>query len=146
MRSEHLEQLFPELVRDGYAVTSPRSDSYNCYAWAAGDDTRVWFPDGNHQHYWPIRLRNRRIETYSEAFATIGYTPCGTDHGLEVGHEKVAIYAIGFLVEHMARQLSDGTWTSKCGEDEDIVHHTLSSLEGDEYGHVRLILKRPAKP
>jgi hypothetical protein len=143
LRSEHLEQILPELVRDGYAVTSPRSDSYNCYAWAAGDDTRVWFPDRHHQHYWPIRLRNRRIETYAQAFATIGYTSCGMDCSLEVGYEKVAVYAVGFLVEHMARQLPDGTWTSKCGEDQDIVQNTLSSLEGDEYSFVRMILKRP---
>lgn len=29
----------------------------------------------------------------------------------------------------MARQLSDGTWTSKCGDWEDIRHLTLDALE-----------------
>jgi hypothetical protein len=28
---------------------------------------------------------------------------------------------------------SDGTWTSKCGDNEDIRHFTLDALEG--YGH-----------
>ncbi len=33
----------------------------------------------------------------------------------------------------MARQLRDGTWTSKVGGEEDITHFTLDALES--YGH-----------
>lgn len=51
---------------------------------------------------------------------------------------------------HMARQLPDGTWSSKLGPNEDITHFTLDALESygrahgarDEYGCDVLYLKR----
>jgi hypothetical protein len=41
----------------------------------------------------------------------------------------------------MARQLDDGKWASKLGQERDIIH-TLSGLEGAEYGTVVRFLKR----
>jgi hypothetical protein len=43
---------------------------------------------------------------------------------------------------HAARLLPSGLWTSKLGEWEDI-EHDLHALEGDVYGTVALLLKRP---
>jgi hypothetical protein len=43
---------------------------------------------------------------------------------------------------HAARLLPSGLWTSKLGEWEDI-EHDLLALEGDVYGTVALLLKRP---
>jgi hypothetical protein len=68
---------------------------------------------------------------------------------MEAGFEKIAIYVDGDGVPtHAARQLSDGAWTSKLGEWEDIRHLTLEAMEDDGlglgYGKVSLILKRPA--
>lgn len=50
----------------------------------------------------------------------------------------------------MARQLPDGSWTSKCGEKEDIAHFTLDALESygpvhgarDEYGCPVIYMRR----
>jgi hypothetical protein len=47
----------------------------------------------------------------------------------------------------VARQLSDETWTSKCGGSEDIRHFTLDALESygqriDAYGCAVLYMKR----
>jgi hypothetical protein len=42
---------------------------------------------------------------------------------------------------HAARQLRDGTWTSKLGMSEDI-QHALEDLTGEVYGSVVHILKR----
>jgi hypothetical protein len=50
----------------------------------------------------------------------------------------------------MSRQLPDGTWTSKCGPNEDITHNTLDALEsygpaygsGDTYGCDVLYMRR----
>ncbi len=44
---------------------------------------------------------------------------------------------------HVARQLKEGMWTSKLGPDEDIEHNTLDALEGELYGAVTQVLKRP---
>lgn len=43
---------------------------------------------------------------------------------------------------HAARQLPDGTWTSKLGKDVDISHDSLDGLSGDRYGTPALILRR----
>jgi len=44
---------------------------------------------------------------------------------------------------HMARQLADGTWTSKCGGNEDITHFTLDALESyGPYGCPVLYMRR----
>jgi hypothetical protein len=81
-------------------------------------------------------------------------------------YEKVVLYAIHFsrqprippvdwrvmqewVPTHMARQLPDGTWTSKCGGNEDIRHLTLDALESygpwwihEEYGCPVVYMKR----
>lgn len=68
---------------------------------------------------------------------------------LEAGFEKVALYEKDqFIPEHMARQLPDGSWTSKCGGEEDITHFTLDALESfggwtAEYGADVVYMKRP---
>ncbi len=46
------------------------------------------------------------------------------------------------LPTHAARQLASGRWTSKLGKAEDI-EHDLHDLEGDLYGIVVLLMKRP---
>jgi hypothetical protein len=43
---------------------------------------------------------------------------------------------------HMARQLSNGNWTSKLGDAEDIEHAQLEQLEGDIYGVAYQFLRR----
>jgi len=53
----------------------------------------------------------------------------------------VAVFGIGAELTHAARQLDDGTWTSKLGSLEDITHE-LQALEGADYGHVVLFMKR----
>jgi hypothetical protein len=62
------------------------------------------------------------------AFNWLGYFQCDNSR-LEPYYEKVALYANGASPKHMARQLRDGTWTSKCGGAEDITHFTLDALE-----------------
>jgi hypothetical protein len=134
---------FPDLLRDGYQITSPTCPSYNCIAWAADCNTIDWWPGypGWPYHYWPNGTRNDDSEaSFVEAFATLGYERCSDDKP-EVGYEKVAVYAIGKNVKHMARQLPNGLWSSKLGHWVDI-EHTLRGLEGQNYGYVIAILRR----
>ena len=78
---------------------------------------------------------------FIEAFRTLGYEVCESGH-LEPEVEKVALYAEGDKPKHMARQLEDGTWTSKLGRYHDIVHHTVEAVENDVYGNVKVYLRR----
>ena len=49
--SAELEGTFPGLAADGYLLASPKTHSYNCIAWAAGNASRWWEPG----IYWPGR-------------------------------------------------------------------------------------------
>jgi len=82
------------------------------------------------------------------AFLGLGYFKCGHSR-LERWFEKVALYELNGEPKHMARQLADGTWSSKCGGAEDITHFTLDALESfgpepfkAEYGEAVVYMKR----
>lgn len=133
MRCLHLERDFPKLRAAGYIKTSdatgrfPKIGAYNCIAWAAKDTRNWWWPD--RQSYWPCWIkRDPRISGFLKTFRWLGYRICDNSR-LEPLFEKVVLYARGRRPTHMARQLRDGTWTSKCGESEDITHFTLDALE-----------------
>ena len=48
----HLELRYPNLAITDYNVTSPKSQEYNCFAWAAGDQERWWQPTPEDEFYW----------------------------------------------------------------------------------------------
>ena len=126
-----------------FLLTSPRDRRYNCIAWAAGETHRKWWPDKMETDHWPVGVpRRETLDAFEAAFGTLGYTPCDNPE-LEKGFEKVALYtwAAG-TPKHAARQLPDGTWTSKLGREHDI-RHELNGVEGRDYGVVKRILKRP---
>jgi hypothetical protein len=141
-----LEDLFPNLHGKVYQVTSAKSWSYNCVAWAAGDVTNRWWPSEDDRDYWPAGVPCAELlSAFRDAFSTMGYVEC--DHeDREDGMEKVAIFADPRGTPlHMARQLASGRWTSKLGALEDI-EHDLRDLEGEQYGQIVLIMKRPFPP
>jgi len=137
----------------GYEKTSdptnypPTPGAYNCIAWAAHDTHHFMWPEANAD--WPFwsPLVNDR-EAFLTAFHGFGYRVCDNSH-VERWFEKVALYELNGEPKHMARQLRDGTWTSKCGGAEDITHFTLDALESHgphplkaEYGRPEVYLRR----
>lgn len=135
----NLRDLFPRLTDENCEITSPRTIKYNCIAWTAGAMDRWWQP-GVH---WPVNSsrNDHGIGNLVEAFRALGYEECenGT---LEDGFEKVAFYGSGMIYTHAARQISDGRWTSKLGQLEDIVHATVDALSGGDYGEVLQYMRR----
>jgi hypothetical protein len=143
-RRDVLLARFPAGVGSHFRITSVRTNAYNCVAWAAGKDDEWWWPQPN--RYWPPTAPrfDDSLEAFVKMFETIGYGPCDVEE-LEAGFEKVAIYVDeDRAVQHVARQLPNGHWTSKLGEDED-VEHALRAVEGDCYGRVAQVLKRAAR-
>jgi hypothetical protein len=148
-------RAFPALQASVHGKTSEKDQKYNCIAFAAGDVSRWWdpipqqgwFPPAGKTYYWPpgLPLNDRSIANYVNAFGTLGYTTA-MDASLEPGKEKVAIYSLNGQVLHAARQLPDGTWTSKLGGEEDIMHADLAVLETMRYGLVTVVLERPSNP
>jgi hypothetical protein len=139
--------LFPRLSTFGYRAVSAEDTRYNCIAWAAQDVRRWWWPDVAAVQagvcHWPTDAAvAETLDAFIQAFQTLGYQPC-EEKEPEPGHEKVAIYMNSSgKPTHAARQLTNGRWTSKLGIAEDI-EHSLDGLEGELYGTVAQILKRP---
>jgi hypothetical protein len=84
------------------------------------------------------------LEGWLSVFAVHGYEESDDDTP-DPSYEKIAIYAGNEGPEHVARQKASGLWTSKMGKARDIDHATLAALEGDFYGKVVKIMKRPCK-
>ncbi len=140
-----MNHLFPNLHQQGFSQTSPASRVYNCIAWAAGQQNDWWWPDAAHQFFWPSGVpRAITLDAFYQAFALLGYEHCANGN-LEADVEKVAFYEKAGLPTHTARQLPDGSWTSKLGKGVDITH-TLHGLVGPAYGQVAGYMKRPRQP
>lgn len=137
------QQLFRRLRESEFEITSPEDPRYNCVAWAADDVRRWWWPAESPFAFWPPTVkRDESISSFVDAFGTLGYELA--DSGAhEAGFEKVAIFASTDRVPtHMARQLADGSWTSKVGRLEDIAHIDVDGVGGSDYGEVAAFLRR----
>ena len=132
-------QHHPDLTADTCILTSPKSNRYNCIAWALGDTTRWWWPVPlRGLSYWPPGIpREETLAAFIQAFGTQNYAPCA-DGSLQDGIEKVALFAKRIAGElsptHAARQLESGEWTSKMGSLEDISHVGVDAVNGPIYG------------
>ena len=83
-------QLFPRLSGEGFKIVEQESDRYNCIAYAAGDTTNWWWPNGI--DYWPPWATvDNKIESLKEMFAGLEYEQCDNS-SFEDGYEKVALY------------------------------------------------------
>jgi hypothetical protein len=141
-------QDFPQLNILNHVETSPKTQRYNCVAWAAGNDTRWWWPDPLRTSYWPPNVpREETMDAFILAFGTLGYAPCA-DGTREPGFDKIAIYATYAMgihfPTHVARQMPTGQWTSKLGNCEDVAHSNTDVLTGPRYGAAVQFMKRPA--
>ena len=133
---------FPNLTASDYTWESQDTGEYNCIAWAVGDNTRWWEP--HEDAYWPPGISYEFTPAaLCELFQGLNYNICD-NADLEDGFEKIAIYAHSDTqATHAARQLDNGAWASKLGEDIDIHHASLKCLEGPCYGRVFVFMKRP---
>ena len=136
-----IESAFPSLVGSGWVPTSLPDPAYNCIAWAAGEQTRFWWPTRG--GYWPPGApRDRTLGAFVAAYRTKGYELCA-NWTFDPTQEKIAIFTKGGAPTHAARQLDDGKWwTSKLGVHDDI-SHDQDGLNGDQYGAPAVFMSRP---
>ncbi|MBN7814210.1 DUF7689 domain-containing protein [Algoriphagus pacificus] len=133
---------FPNSGREPFLITSPQTISYNCIAWAFGDDSKWYWPDSTNIYYWPEEVpREVTIDAFKALFATKGFQECDNDV-LEMGVEKIVIYTKEGIVTHAAKQLQNGLWSSKLGQQND-VSHTINSMEDGGYGNATVFMSRP---
>ncbi len=137
---EQLFKNFPRLRNAKFRITSPHDSQYNCIAWAVGISNRWWWPSTN--AFWPKRCpKKETISAFKETFASLRYKPCKNGRA-EQGYEKIALFANDDNEStHAARQLKNGRWTSKLGQNVDI-EHGIKDLEGPTYGKVVKYFRR----
>ena len=148
MSLKDIEREFPHLSPSDYSKKSDEDDGYNCVAWAIEDGRtdNWWSPVKLYGYYWPPNVpRGIAISIFRKLFEIVcGYQRC--DNGdLEEGYQKIALYENDqnhFI--HVARQKSDGVWTSKLGVLDDIEHPSPHVLESD-YGSLAHFMRRPRK-
>ena len=134
---------FPNLTKDNHRLTSAPASGENCVAHAAGAPGEWWEPILG--RIWPVGppYYNHKVESLVRVFERAGFVLCDSPEH-EPGYEKIAIYGDGDEYTHVARQLiTDGTWTSKLGPEDDVNHATPDALAGGAYGKVAKILRRP---
>jgi hypothetical protein len=134
------QNSFPNLNQNNFKITSPKSEEYNCIAWAYGVEDHWFWP--NNDYYWPQNIKSEEtVEAFIELFGSINYECCDSPL-FENDYEKVAIYVLNGIPTHAARQLQNGKWTSKLGVEKDIEHDNLDCLNGPAYGIATVIMKR----
>jgi hypothetical protein len=154
MRCPEIEQFLENLGPHDYDQddVSPETEDYNCIAFALGVMTKPWWPSKSDYYDWPAHLPREEylqetLANFIHAFESKGYRVCRNGK-LKSGIEKVAIYTIGGVPKHAARQLETGEWKSKCGDLQDIKHYRLEPTEGRYYGKVAVFMhrRRDGKP
>jgi hypothetical protein len=150
MTVAQIEACFPSL-KAGFNITSPANEEYNCIAWSINDKSQWWWPTPPGKwpgKYWPPSVpEEATLPAFTKAYEDLGFKICD-ERAFEDGFDKIAIYAnrIG-TITHAARWWrEDNGWSSKLGEENDILHHTLEALEGFSYGAVVQIMKRRRRP
>jgi hypothetical protein len=70
-----LVEIFPNLRNGDFAITSPKSTRYNCFAWANGDIDCWWWPSDF--CYWPSRApRKHTLDAFVKAYEAVGFQRC----------------------------------------------------------------------
>ena len=139
-----LIKAFPKLSAEDFEIIEGGSERYNCIAYASGDTTRRWWPNGI--DYWPPwATRDNGMESLKEVFAGLGYERCN-DSNVEDGYQKVALYGSQGRFEHAAVQMPNGRWRSKMGQGPVIEHLSPELLSGRLYGDPTTFMRKAAQP
>jgi hypothetical protein len=139
------DKLFPNLTPRNHLPESPQTTRYNCLAHAVHNDTLNIWPDEDNS--WPVGWdRAETVDCIAAFLRALEFQDC-SDETFNPALEKVAIYALHGLPQHVARQKRDGRWTSKLGGLADMWHSTPGDLVNvhqitDSYGIVVKLMVR----
>jgi hypothetical protein len=134
-------KAFPHLGEQ-YEVLGPATRLYNCVAWTVGV-TNQWV--------WPAKPGKKpTVRDFDELYRRHGYRRVkGLNFDLQPGHDKIVLYGkrSGKVWEptHGARQLADGSWSSKLGLLPLIRHLEPEDLGGASYGVPIAVYTRPKR-
>lgn len=137
---------FPNINQNNSNVIGHKTRNYNCIAFAFGDQTRWWWPDGS--HFWPKDcLDPDESESFEKLFRKVGAKITPIDRVDKIAHDPkyvtLAIYADeDGAINHLAVLNEDNTWTSKLGANY-LIEHEYDALTQGSYGDIVAIAKIP---
>jgi hypothetical protein len=145
MTVDEIVAIIPTL-RGTVEIKSPTDENYNCIAWSVNDYQQWWWPTpiGSRRwpgKYWPPGIPNEEtLPAFIAMYENLYFVTCD-GREFESGYDKIAIYVDAIdTPTHAARWWQDDSgWSSKLGEENDILHHSLEAVEGGEYGRVAQI-------
>lgn len=141
MSMEDIETTFPSLNPSNCERKSDEDFNYNCLAFVLGDQDNWWEPPAQFGFYWPPGFpEDVSVQTVTAIIMLHGFV-VELEPDANPITDSIAIYAKGEEWTHFSK-FTHGTWTSKIGEDHDILHSSLEVLQGDLYGRVVKILSR----
>jgi hypothetical protein len=147
MTVDEIIALIPAL-KDTIEIKSPTDENYNCFAWSLNDSRQWWWPTPVGARwpgkYWPPEIPNEEtLIAFIALYERLLFAKCD-NKDFEPGYDKIAIYTDGLgTPTHVARWWQeDSGWSSKLGEENDILHYSLEAVEGSVYGTVAQIMKR----
>jgi hypothetical protein len=126
-RRDDLYAQFPSLLGSGHRITSEATDTYNCVGWVRRELDRWYEPEIFWPEDVPQPVDDDDLPCYLALFESWGYVRCAGPK-YEQGFLKLAIYADEQAFQHVAKQLRDGTWSSKAGHLHDLRHNELEAL------------------
>lgn len=141
---EALISAFPNLRNDeNFKILSPRTQVYNCIAWAMNFNDR-WVDIADILgHWWPNAVvKSLSPEALVQAFEAVGFEKT-SDQTTEEGYDKVVLYMNINKGEwtHASRIIAESVGHSKFGAAWD-GHHSVDSISGGVYGTPYCWMKR----
>ena len=141
---EALIGCFPRLKDDeNFEILSPKTDEYNCIAWAMQLDDRWVDPDIKPGHWWPNGVaKSISPDALVQAFEAVGFT-IAKDGCIEEGFDKVVLYKDKTEERwtHASRLITESIEHSKFGKLWD-GSHSINSITGVIYGIPYSYMKR----
>ena len=122
-----------------YQVLAPATAAYNCISWSIGV-TDHW--------EWPGDTE----AVFDNLYSQYGYVRVfGLNYEVQPGIDKVVLYGTqnpdgSIKATHAARQLPDGSWSSKLGQGLLIRHAMPDDLDGSDYGVPVAVYVRSHRP
>jgi type VI secretion system secreted protein VgrG len=137
LETAQMARDFPRLGRS-YALLAPSTRTYNCIAWSLGITDRWVWPGAN-------------VSDFDGLYGRQGYRRLGNlNYRTQPGVDKLVLYAKrkadgSWECTHAARQMANGTWTSKLGALPLIGHRTPGDVSGPSYGVPIAVYVRSAR-
>jgi hypothetical protein len=139
---EYYKRLFP-LLSDYELIPNSEKDSYNCISHTICLYDKLSWPIDSPDVYWLVKNEKTK-ESFEQFYEYHAFEKCYLDFSYDSNYTKVALYTKDGIPTHASIQIDDIWWESKIGQ-LGIIKHDLFEIEGESYGSVSQIYRKPKR-